>query len=262
MHRIGIIGGGNMGEAVIGSCVRRFTVGVCEKNKKRCRYLKKKYRISLRDLEQLSASYRIIILAVKPQDMSAVLKELKPFITKGHLIISIAAGITSNFIEKRLGKGVRIIRTMPNLPALINEGITAVSKGKYARTSDILLACNILKGLGKTVIVQEKSIDAITATSGSGPGYVFFFMEGMIKAAKSLGLNDQLANELVKTTFKGSSRLIESLTCDPAVMRAKVTSKGGTTKAAVDVFMKRNIHKIIKEALTASKKRAEQLSRS
>ena len=261
MKTIGIIGGGNMGMAIVSRIVGQFKILVCEKDKKKQISLKKKFRVSIRDLEPLVRDTDIIILAVKPQDMEKVLAEIKGAVKKNQVVISIAAGITTVFIEKRLGSGVRIIRTMPNMPAQIAEGITAVCKGKYATAADVSLARKIFNNVGKTVVVKENLIDAVTAVSGSGPAYVFLFVECFIEAAESLGLNKKLSRVLVQETLRGSAHLLAGQKEDPAVLRAKVTSKGGTTQAAMDVFMKNKINKIYKQALAAAEKRAKALSR-
>ena len=261
MYKIGVIGGGNMGEAIIASSLKHFFVYVSEKDPGRQRYLQQNYKLSCRSIKELVQACEIIVLAVKPQDIDEVLKEVRKFLNKDKLVISIAAGITINFFERNLGGKPRVVRTMPNLPALIGQGITAVAKGKYAKKSDVELAGKIFNNLGHTVSVKEELIDAITAVSGSGPAYVSLFMEYMIKAAQSLGLKEDLAADLVKSTFAGSINLLLKKNISPGELRVKVTSKGGTTQAALDVFAKNNLDKIITKALQAAKKKARKLSR-
>lgn len=261
MYKIGVIGAGNMGEAIIASSLKHFFVHVSEKDAKRREYLNLHYKLVPYDLARLVQISDIIILAVKPQDIDDVLKELSKLIKKETLVISIAAGITTGFIEGVLGKSARVVRTMPNMPALVNQGITAVCAGTNAKKEDIDLACKIFNNLGKTVVVKEESIDAITAVSGSGPAYVFLFMECMIEAAKALGLDEKLSAELVKQTFSGSVNLLLKQGAEPKDLRAKVTSKGGTTQAALDVFANKNIDEIITKALSAAQKRAKALAR-
>ena len=258
---IGILGGGNMGAAIIGKMLNKHNVLVCEKEPKRIDFLKRNFHVSVRDLNEVVSQSDIIILAIKPQDMEGILKEIKSAMTKDKLVISIAAGITSLYIEKRLGTKTRVIRTMPNMPALIGEGITAVSKGRYATESDVKTASEILNSIGETVVVKENLIDAVTATSGSGPAYVFLFVECFIKAAESLGLDKNLSKRLVLKTLLGSSHLLAKSKDDAATLRAKVTSKGGTTQAAMEVFQKRKIEQIFNEALKAAKKRSGELAR-
>ncbi|HOD12513.1 MAG TPA: pyrroline-5-carboxylate reductase [Candidatus Omnitrophota bacterium] len=261
IKNIGIIGGGNMGEAILASCRKHLHVCVSEKSVERQRYLIKKYRIKSDRIEGLAQRCSVIILAVKPQDFDETLASLKPFVTKRHLIISVAAGITTNYIEKKLGGRVRVIRTMPNLPAVVQRAVTALARGRFAQAGDLKIAGEIFDRLGKTLIVKEELIDMVTATSGSGPGYVFFLMEQMIEAAKKVGLSEQVAAHLVIETFAGSVHLLKSVYESPATLRAKVTSKGGTTHAAVEVFKKHKVGKIFVKALQAAVRRAKQLSR-
>ena len=150
---------------------------------------------------------------------------------------------------------------MPNLPAQVGEAVTGICRGKFATPSDIKAAQQIFHCIGKTVVVDERFMDAITAVSGSGPGYIFYFAECLEKAARSLGLSPTLARDLVTQTLKGSARLLEESNEGADVLRARVTSKGGTTQAALAVFEKSKTGKIVARALAAAKKRAKELSK-
>ena len=195
------------------------------------------------------------------QGVPELLEEIKVFNIKDKLFVSIAAGITTSFIEKKLGKDVRVIRTMPNLPAQVKQGITAICGGKNSKKKDISLVADIFKEIGKTVIVEEKMIDAVTAVSGSGPAYVFLFVECFVKAAQSLGFDAATSKELVLQTLKGSLCLLDNCNEDAGVLRSRVTSKGGTTQAALEVFAKGKFEKTFKTALLSARKRAKELSR-
>jgi len=258
---IGVIGGGNMGAAIIGGIARKYSVAVCEQDKRRCQFLIRKFKVVIQDLPTILAKNRIIILAIKPQGFDALLAEIQRHVTEQHLIISIAAGISTQYIEKKLGKKSKVIRTMPNLPAQIGEGMTAICKGREANRSDLGLVCKIFDHVGETVVVDEKWMDAVTAVSGSGPAYVFLFAECFIKAAQSLGFKESLSRQLAAQTLRGSLDLLESQEEDAGTLRAKVTSKGGTTQAAMDVFKKGSFEKIFKDALKAAAKRARELEK-
>ncbi len=261
MKTIGLIGGGNMGEALIAGTRKDYKVLACEANPARVKYLKSKYKISVVDLKSLISRSDVIVIAVKPQDFSPVLDQLAGHDLKGKLIVSIAAGITISFIEQRLVQKAKVIRTMPNMPALIGEGITAVCKGKWATPRDIKDVCQLLKGIGETLIVTEDMMDAITAVSGSGPAYVFLFVECFIKAAQDLGLTASQSKDLVYRTLIGSAHLLEKASDDAAALRAKVTSKGGTTQAATDVFTGYQLDRIFRDALVAARNRAKKLAK-
>ena len=256
---IGIIGGGNMGEALIKGLYSKHSVHVCETNGERVKYLKKKYQgIVLGDLKVVEAA-SVIVFAIKPQDMELLLKQIS--VGKNKLFISIAAGLTTKFFEKHLGGKVRVVRAMPNMPALIGEGITGICTGRFAKSMDLKLAQSILSAIGQTVIVKESMIDAVTAVSGSGPAYVFLFVEQWINAAIKLGFNGSQAKQLVYKTLLGSAHLLEQSQFEAADLRVKVTSKGGTTQAALDVFSKRKFDQLMKDALSSAKKRAKELAK-
>ena len=260
LRQIGIIGGGNMGAAIINGIHKQCLVSVAECDAKKAQALKRKYRVRTVDLKTVCQS-DVIILAVKPQDFEGVLQEIRRYISKRPLIISIAAGITTPYIEKTLKNRVRVVRAMPNLPLQIGEGMTALCAGKYATGADLAAASQIFARVGKVVVVGEKSMNAVTAVSGSGPAYVFLFAEMLGQAARSLGLKEDLANQLVLQTLKGSVKLLEQAKEPASVLRARVTSKGGTTQAALNVFVKHKLEKIFTDALRAASNRARELSR-
>jgi len=258
---LGVIGCGNMGTAILSRIHKDYDIYVCEKNKQRSVMLRRRYKVKTVDLSLLASSSKIIFLAVKPQDLEGVLADLKKYLKGDEIIVSIVAGITCSYIEKRLKGKPRVIRSMPNLPVQIGQGIAGVCKGKYAKPFDLKMALKILGFVGETVTVEERLIDSITAVSGSGPAYLFYLVEEFIKSAKSLGLKGSMSQKLVMKTLKGSLELMEK-TREPAeILRKKVTSKGGTTQAALDVLNKKGFDKIFREAVTAAKKRAKQLSK-
>jgi pyrroline-5-carboxylate reductase len=261
MTKIGIIGGGNMGAAILAGIRGSYKICVCECDQRRRRYLRQKFQITVKDLKIVAGCCDAVILAVKPQDFDEVLCALKDSRKEDQLVISIAAGITCRYIEKRLGPGIRVVRTMPNLPAQVGQGMTAVCAGKSATRSDLQKACRIFNGIGQTVVVEEKWMDAVTAVSGSGPAYVFLFAECMEKAARSLGLHTALARHLVVQTLKGSMCLLEQSGEDAEVLRRRVTSKGGTTQAALEVFERDKVAQIFQKALAAAAGRSRELSR-
>jgi pyrroline-5-carboxylate reductase len=255
MKKIVIIGGGNMGEAIIKGLKRQ--VFVCESDTTKTKALAKKYKTVAIDISKVSTC-DVIIFAVKPQDMGSVLSQVD---VKNQLFISIAAGLTTAFFEKHLGGKARVIRSMPNMPALIGEGITGVASGRYATHQDLKTAQEILNSVGQTVIVKESMLDAVTAVSGSGPAYVFLFVEQWMAAAKALGFKEAEAKELVYQTLLGSAHLLKKSEFDAGTLREKVTSKGGTTQAALEVFAKGKFNQLFKNALLAANKRAQALAK-
>lgn len=262
-EQIGVIGGGNMGTAIIAGIRDHFKVSVSEKEKKKSTFLRRIHKVKTATFEIVVSEADVIIIAVKPQDIDGVLAKLSKLVNKDKLVISIAAGITTSYIEKQIGRNVRVIRVMPNLPSQVLKGYTAIAKGKYAKTADLKLATDLFKYIGEAQVVKENLIDAITAVSGSGPAYFFLFVEMLISAAQALGLDKKMANAAVLQTVIGSAALLDrNRKLDPAKQRHKVTSKGGTTEAAIQFLMSKKVDKIFEDALKEAKGRAKQLSKS
>ncbi len=290
-ERIGIIGAGNMGEALIGGIVaqssrlrqvadapklwRRNGFGgqaklkaqliASDKDKKRRDYIRKKYRISVTsDNLKVVASSTVIILAVKPQDIETILLEISyqsSLITHQLLFISIAAGVTTEYIESFFEEPMRVIRIMPNAPALIGEGVSAVCLGKYAKLRDYRKVESLFKMVGEVVRVEESLMDKVTAISGSGPAYFFLLIKHLTDIGIRLGLGRKITERLVNHTASGSAEMIIKTKQRPEVLIGRVASKGGTTEAALGVFAKEKWGKIIEQGIRAAVWRAKELRR-
>ena len=264
MENIGIIGAGNMGEALIrgiisGGVVVKKEILVADKRKERRDYTKATYGISLSsDNVELVEKSRIIIFCVKPQDMAGILSEIKN-VTADKLIISIAAGITTAFIEEHLGGEARVVRVMPNTPALVNEGFSCFAGGRFANSSDTGITEELFSALGKVMEIKEELMDVVTAISGSGPAYFFYLIEALMEVAIEKGFTKEEALKMCGATALGSAKLLESLAEMPEVLRGRVTSPGGTTEAAIEVFEKKGFKGVVKEALERAIKRSEKL---
>ncbi len=202
----------------------------------------------------------IIIIAVKPQNMAAALNEFGSVIDSSKIVISIAAGITTSFIEASLPKGARVLRVMPNTPALVGEGAAAVARGSCATTGDIKLTRAILDAVGMSVEVDEKLMDAVTGLSGSGPAYFFLIIEALVEAGVKLGLPRDLAAKLSAQTMLGAARLCLQSDKQPAQLREMVTSPGGTTAAGLKVLNEGKIRETFISAVEAATNRSQELS--
>jgi pyrroline-5-carboxylate reductase len=206
---------------------------------------------------------RACVIALKPQILKDEAAQLRAIAKSKPLFISIAAGTTTVFLSKSLGSGARLVRAMPNTPGSIGKGITALFAAKRATAKDKSLAESLLAALGETVWVKsEAQIDTVTAVSGSGPAYVFLLAEALADAAEAEGMPRKVAERLARATIIGSGALLDANRADPAILRQNVTSPKGTTEAALGVLMaKDGLGALIRRAVTAANRRAEELGR-
>ncbi len=266
MKKLGFIGGGRMAEAILkgGLAAGIFTrkkVLVSEPEEKRRQYLRKHYGVEvIFDNLALLAKCDVVILAVKPQVVPPVLKEIREEVARRNpLLISIAAGISVARIEELLGGSFRIVRVMPNTPALVLAGISALCKGKGASEEDLETAEKIFSGLGEVVRVPEVHFDAVTALSGSGPAYVFTFIEALVDGGVKEGLPRDLAEKLAVATVLGSAKLMRETGENPYNLKAMVTSPGGTTIQGLEALARGGFQAAVMAAISAAAKRSREL---
>ena len=275
---VGFIGAGNMGEAIIGAIINSdllpaSKVYISDANTSRRVYLAEKYEvIDLDSNIDLFETCQIVFLAVKPQQMPDILEELSNrknyTVPEKKLIISIAAGYPIRKLESKLYSTLNekempnlpIIRVMPNTPALVLSAISGMCPNRFANNGDIILAQKLLEAIGTVIRFEEDQLDAVTALSGSGPAYVFFLVESLINAGTQVGLDPNAAIMLATKTLSGSVKLLEASGESPESLRQKVTSPGGTTEAAIEVFETRGFKDTVAEAIAAATRRARELS--
>jgi len=259
-----LIGVGKMGEALLRGLLPRIKKGEIfftgyEISSQRKKEVEAKYRISLaQTLEEALKEAQVILMAVKPHQMGELLERIKDK-APGRLMVSIAAGITISFIQARVGSEARIVRVMPNTPALVGEGVLAFTLGPNTTGEDRKSVEQLLAPLGTTVEVPEGLMDAVTALSGSGPAYVFLFLQALSDAGVKVGLPRELAHTLALKTMRGSLKLMEELQEHPAKMIEMVTSPGGTTIAALSVMERAGFRGIVMDAVAAAETRAKEL---
>ena len=269
MSKIGFIGGGNMAEALIKGIVTAEIyapqdVLVSDVRAERLEFLADRYGLAIAaSNSELASKVETVVLSVKPQMMIEVLGDVKDAIAPGALVVSIAAGITVGNISAVLGK-IAIVRVMPNTPALIGEGASALFANEQARPF-LEKALSIFSSVGRAVVVDDEDlIDAVTAVSGSGPAYYFLLMEEMTKVGVELGLPEDVAKDLVLQTARGAGLLAAEADKNgesPAELRRKVTSPGGTTEAAIKVFKEGKMGELVSAAITRARDRARELAK-
>jgi pyrroline-5-carboxylate reductase len=266
MDGLAILGGGKIGEALLSGLLRGertpADIVVSEKHAERADYLARTHGVKTLDVAGAVAAATTIILAIKPQDIDALLAELNDVITPQHLIVSVAAGITTAHIEARLPDGVPVVRCMPNTPALVDQAMTAVSAGAHADEEHLAVAESLLQAVGKVVRVPESQLDAVTALSGSGPAYFFFLVEAMIDAGILLGLPRALAAELIVQSAIGAAVMLRDSGEHPVQLREAVTSPGGTTIAAIRELEVHGVRAALLAAIEAAALRSAELGAS
>ncbi len=261
--KIGFIGSGNMAEAIISGMIDKDflseNIYILDVNKEKINYMTNRYKVISSKLEDFFSNTEILILAVKPQIVSKVLLTYKDLIKKEHLLISIAAGITIENIAK-LTCTEKIIRVMPNTPALISMGISAITyESKEINENDKKIVEKIMESIGEYVWVDEKQMSAITALSGSGPAYVYRFIDALIDSGVLVGLSRELARKLVVETVLGSTMLLKETDKSPKELENQVTSPGGTTIHGLVSMEKNNFSSSIREGVKSAYLRAIEL---
>lgn len=206
-------------------------------------------------------SSRVIILAVKPQQVRMVLDANRAWWTTEHLLISLAAGIKTGSYENEIGLHLPVVRVMPNTPCLVGQGVSAISAGRYAADKDLQLVAKMFEQLGTCVMVEEKHMDAVTAISGSGPAYVFLVVESLMNAALQVGLDLKLARQLLVNTVKGSMEMMEQSGEHPAILREQVCSPGGTTIAGIRQLEENGLRRAFFQAVEKAYERSIELGK-
>jgi len=260
---IGFIGGGNMAEAMVKGIIRggMKDIIVSEPRSERCTYLEKTYNIkTTSDNREVVENCNIIILAVKPQNMDDVTTEISGSITDDKIMVSIAAGITLSYLSSRL-KTSKIVRVMPNTPALVQEGMSVLSLCECIKDKEMAMIRGIFLSIGKVMVLPEKYMDAVTAVSGSGPAFIALFVEKMTEAGVQAGLSEDNASELAIQTLIGTAKLLET-GMPPAKLREMVTSPGGTTAAGLRVFEERGFKELMYAVIQAASDRSRELGRT
>jgi len=263
---IGLIGAGNMAEALIRGLLGRAVVPggdvwvTNRTNTARLEALAARYGVRIARQKQLvAAASTVLILAVKPKDMAEVLGEISSLVAAHHLIISVAAGIPLGTIEEALPAGP-VIRAMPNTSAAVQESATVLASGSRADETHMSTAARIFEAVGDVAVVDEEFLDVVTALSGSGPAYVYHLVEAMIHAGSELGLDGTLARRLAVQTLVGAARMLSATSEDPGDLRRRVTSPGGTTMAALEILEARGFAQSVREAVGRAARRSRELA--
>jgi pyrroline-5-carboxylate reductase len=266
--RVAFLGAGNMGEALIkgltqGGLVPAGSISAADPRAEHLGQIAKRYGIqAVADNAALVTGADVVILAVKPQIMAAVLKEVAPVVDDGKLLISIAAGVATKKLREHLGKAARLIRVMPNTPALVLEGITAIARAEGLKPGDLEAAQELFGAVGRVVVLDESAMDAVTGLSGSGPAYVAIGIEALADGGVKMGLDRATATLLAAQTVLGSARLILETGVHPAQLKDMVSSPGGTTIAGIAALEDGGFRRALIQAVERATLRSRELGAS
>jgi pyrroline-5-carboxylate reductase len=268
-----IVGVGAMGEAVLAALLSgnanraegtRGEIGpdevvVADARPARAEEIAQRYGVRVLPTADVAAGADTVLLVVKPADVVATLAEMSGSLEPTALVVSLAAGVSTDTIAAALGHANPVVRVMPNTPALLGEGMAAVAAGASASPEHVARACDVLAPTGKVLEVSEHALDAVTAVSGSGPAYVFYLAEAMVEAGVELGLPRQVATDLVVQTILGSARMLAETGASPTALREQVTSPAGTTAAALAQLDGQGVKSAISRAIAAAHARSREL---
>ena len=266
-YELGILGAGNMAEAIVRGVLGAGSLSaeqiiVADVSPERREFFASQLQVrAVEENRQVASQSSVLLLSVKPQMCKGVLEEIAGVLEDGSdlMILSIMAGISSKLIDTALGGNRRVVRSMPNTPMLVGEGMVALAKGEHATGDDIARARMLFESSATVIEVREDQIDAVTAVSGSGPAYFFFLVEQMIAAGIKLGLPPEQAHLLAAKTAMGAAKMLVTSTDTPAELRRKVTSPGGTTHAAITTMESLKLPDLVMRAMQACADRSREL---
>jgi pyrroline-5-carboxylate reductase len=265
--RVAFLGAGKMGEALVSGLIRSGgrsaeEIMVTARREERARELGDRQGVQATLSNPKAVGWaRTLVLTVKPQDMEALLEQIRDHVTPEHLVITFAAGIRCSFIESRLAAGTPVVRVMSNVPVLVDEAMTAISPGTHAEDKDLSVAEELLGSVGRVIRLPETAQDAVTATSGSGPAYFALLAEAMIDGCILLGLSRDVATELIVQTMLGTAKMLRDTGMHPVEIREMVTSPGGTTIAAIRHLEQAGVRAAFLNAIDAARQRSAELAK-
>ena len=272
-NKIAVIGAGSMGGAILSGLIAAGTaadsITASTATTQSAKALSDKFGIKSFALDasasansEAAENADVLLIAVKPAKVLETLQEIKASVKDGALVISVAAGVTTESMEQAIGSKASVIRAMPNTPSIVGHGVTGIAKGKSANDNQLALAKDLFETVGQVIVVDEEKINALSTISGSGPAYVFYFAEKLMNAARKMGFSEKEANLMVRATFLGSATLLAASSDSPETLRAQVTSPNGTTMQATARFDEADLEKVFIEATEAALARAIELGKN
>jgi len=264
---VGFLGAGNMAEALARALLASnlatpASVIAHDPREERLRFFQQELGVSTAPTpEEVLEAADVVVLAFKPQDAEGALRPIRDRFQPRHLVVSILAGTSTRYLETLLPAGVRVVRVMPNLLLAVGAGASGLSPGRSASATDVAFVRQMFEASGRALVVSEDLLDVVTALSGSGPAYFFYLVEALVEGAVNLGLPADVARELAEATCLGAGKLLLERGGEPAQWRQRVTSKGGTTEAALQVLERAQVRQAFVQAVAAAARRSRELGR-
>jgi len=264
--KVAFLGGGKMGEALVSGLIRSGGRAVDEimvtcRRDERARELAGKYGVAATlDNAEATRWAEVLVLMCKPQDMEVLLSQIREHVSPDHLVVTFAAGVRTSFVEKHLPDDVPVVRVMSNVPVMVDEAMSVITAGRHASDAHLQIAEELLGYVGKVLRLKETHLDAVTATSGSGPAYFFLLAEAMIEACILLGLSRDVATDLIIQTMLGSAKMLRDTGKHPVELREMVTSPGGTTIEAIRRLEEAGVRAAFLNAIDAARQRSAELA--
>ena len=264
MRTVAVLGAGKMGQAILSGLLRAGWEGdsviATTRGPERAAELRERYGVEVASNSEAVRRADVVIVAVKPQDAANLLEDLAGRLAPGSPVVSICAGLPTSFFEKRLPDGTPVVRAMPNTPALVDEAMTVLSPGTHSDEACLAAVEKLFTPLGRTLVVEERHLDAVTAVSGSGPAYFYYLAEAMTEASVLMGLPRHVAVELVSQTALGAARMLREAGASPAELREAVESPAGTTISAVRRLDDHRVRSAVNDAIEAARDRAREIA--
>ncbi len=261
---IALVGAGVMGQALLSGFLQAGrdpkTIWISESRAERAAQLRSRYPVHVSDPEVALAACPIVILAVKPGDAIAVLHQVRAYFRPDAVLLSVAAGLTTEFLAAALPPGSAVLRVMPNTPVMVNQGMSVLSAGEHCRPEQVQAALELMQSVGRAVVLPEQQQDAATALSGSGPAFIFYVIEAMIEAGLNVGLPRIIATELAGQTVLGAASLLSHTGIHPTLLREQVGSPGGTTVVGIRKLDDHKVRSAVIDAIEAARNRSQELA--
>ncbi|SET14175.1 pyrroline-5-carboxylate reductase [Salinibacillus kushneri] len=268
INKMSFVGAGSMAESIMSGILNKQVVRpdqiyvTNKEDRERLEHIKTIYDVKISsDKKGVMEDADIIILAMKPKDVTDAINSIREYVSENQLVVSVLAGISTSYVEQELNQDVAVIRAMPNTSASIGFSATAIAAGKFAKSNQMNMVRQLFETIGTTTVVDEDDLHVVTGLSGSGPAYIYYLVEAMEAAAKESGLKEEISKELIVQTLVGAAEMLKNTQASPEELRQKITSPGGTTQAGLETLERYKYQEALMECIKNAKERSIELGK-